>query len=306
MRVLFIFLDGVGLGDDDARKNPLARAHMPTLERLLAGRKLIAHSAPTETKHATLLSLDAGLGVEGLPQSATGQAVLLTGINVPAEIGEHYGPKPNVAVARFLAGGTVFSRLTHLGNSVALLNAYPPRYFRAVNSGHRLYSAIPLAVTAAGVRLFDHEDLFAHRALSADLTGEAWINVLGYPQAPLLLPGQAGALMAKLATGYDFCLFEYWSTDYAGHKQDMSWAVRQLEMLDRVLAGLLVVADKAQLILISSDHGNMEDLSTRRHTHAPVPALLIGDLAARRFFAEGLHDLTGIAPAIERLITSSV
>ena len=101
---------------------------------------------------------------------------------------------------------------------------------------------------------------------------------------------------------YDFSLFEYWSTDYAGHKQDMSWAVRQLEMLDSVLAGLLRAVDADQLILMSSDHGNMEDLSTRRHTAAPVPALIIGNQRARRSFASGLTDLTGIAPGIERLV----
>ena len=50
-----------------------------------------------KAKQVSLLALDAGLGVEGLPQSATGQAVLLTGVNIPAELGYHYGPKPNPA-----------------------------------------------------------------------------------------------------------------------------------------------------------------------------------------------------------------
>jgi 2,3-bisphosphoglycerate-independent phosphoglycerate mutase len=304
MRVLFIFLDGVGLGVDDPSINPFARAHMPTIERLLSGRKLLAHSAPTENGRATLLSIDANLGVPGLPQSATGQASLVTGVNVSAEIGEHYGPKPNAAVAKALSRGSVFSRLAQAGKVAALLNAYPPRYFRAVDSGQRLYSAIPLAVTGAGLRLFDHEDLFAHRALSADLTGEAWISMLGFPSAPVFEPTHAGELMADLAAQYDFSMFEYWSTDYAGHKQDMPWAVRQLETLDLVLAGLLKRVDQNQLILLSSDHGNMEDLSTRRHTNSPVPALTIGDSIARRSFASGLRDLTDIAPAIEKLVLS--
>lgn len=302
MRVLFIFLDGVGLGGDDPARNPLARAHMPTLQRLLAAHKLVLSTAPLESRHSTLLALDASLGVPGLPQSATGQAVLLTGLNVPAEIGEHYGPKPNDAVASVLGRGSLFSRLVRDGKTAALLNAYPPRYFEAVNSGQRLYSSIPLAVTKAGLRLFDHEDLFAGRALSADFTAEAWVSMLGYPEAPLLTPEASGQLMAVLAARYDFSLFEYWSTDYAGHKQDMPWALRQLETIDRVLAGLIRTADEEQFILISSDHGNMEDLSTRRHTDAPVPALLLGPQRARRLFAAGLNDLTGIAPAIERLI----
>src|SRR4030042_3221876 len=99
MRLLFIFLDGVGLGADDAAVNPLAAVRMPTLEGLLGGRKLVSSAAPFVGDHASLVSLDAALGVEGLPQSATGQAVLLTGINVPAQTSEQYGPKPNSSVA---------------------------------------------------------------------------------------------------------------------------------------------------------------------------------------------------------------
>ncbi len=75
---------------------------MPTLIELLDGRRLLAGSAPFVGPRATLLALDATLGVQGLPQSATGQASLLTGQNVAAAIGEHYGPKPNPAVAKSL------------------------------------------------------------------------------------------------------------------------------------------------------------------------------------------------------------
>jgi bisphosphoglycerate-independent phosphoglycerate mutase (AlkP superfamily) len=82
----------------------------------------------------------------------------------------------------------------------------------------------------------------------------------------------------------------------------MPWALRQLETLDLVLAGLLRTADNDQLILISSDHGNMEDLSTRRHTAASVPAIVIGSQNARAEFTDRLVDLTGIAPAILRLV----
>ena len=107
-----------------------------------------------------------------------------------------------------------------------------------------------------------------------------------------------------MAARYDFSLFEYWSTDYAGHKQDMPWAMAQLETFDAVLKGLLSASGDDQLTLITSDHGNMEDLATRRHTDARVPALLIGPAAARRSFADGLHDLTDVAPAIRKILAS--
>ena len=306
MRVLFIFLDGVGLGPDDPATNPFARVRMTTLESLLGGRRLLAGAAPFDGERASLLALDAALGVAGLPQSATGQAVLLTGENVPAHVGEHYGPKPNPPVARFIQEGTLFSRMVQADRPAALLNAYPARYFHGVDSGKRLYSAIPLAVTSAGLPLFTSDDLLAGRALSADFTGEGWRQALGVPEAPVLTPEEAGRKLASLSRAYDFSLFEYWASDYAGHKQDMPWAERQLGVLDEVLRGLLAAWDDSEgLVLITSDHGNMEDLSTRRHTAAQVPGLLFGSPAARRRFADGLTDLTGIAPAIWRLVVGS-
>ncbi len=303
MHLLLIFLDGVGLGVNDPEINPFARVTMPTLEGLLGGHKLLADAAPFVGERLTLLALDAGLGVDGLPQSATGQAVLLTGTNVPAEIGEHYGPKPNPAVAEHIRNGTLFSRFTAAGKSAALLNAYPPRYFDGVDSGKRLYSSIPLAVTSAGIPLFTKDDLFAGRALSADFTGEGWAGMLGFPDAPVYAPDAAGRQLAELAEAYDFAFFEYWASDYAGHKQDMPWAVRQLGIFDEVLRGLVAAWDDSTgLILITSDHGNMEDLSTRRHTNAPVPGILIGSPPARLAFASGLHDLAGVAPAVWRCV----
>jgi hypothetical protein len=158
MRVLFIFLDGIGLGENDPETNPFARAKMPNLNALLDGRSLLKESAPFVGEHATLLAIDPCVGVEGLPQSATGQGMLLTGVNISAEIGYHYGPKPNPEVAAHLSNGTLFSRFTEVGMKAILLNAYPPGYFAAINSGKRNYSSIPMSVTNAGIKLFDHED----------------------------------------------------------------------------------------------------------------------------------------------------
>lgn len=303
MKLLFIFLDGIGLGENDPDINPLARAKMPILSRLLEGRRLIADSAPFVGEHATLLAIDPGVGVDGLPQSATGQAILLTGVNVSAEVGYHYGPKPNPEVAAFLNGETLFSRCIKNGKKAALLNAYPPRYFHGIDSGKRLYSSIPLAVTNAGIELFKQDDLFAGRALSADFTGDGWRTMLGIPETPVLTPLQAGRKLASLAKGFDFSLFEYWASDYAGHKQQMNTAVDLMERFDGVLGGLVEEMDDDLLVLVTSDHGNMEDMSTRRHTDAHVPALVIGERAAREEFTREMTDLTHIAPAIWKTVT---
>lgn len=302
MRVLFIFLDGIGLGDNDPETNPFASAKMPTLNKLLDARSLLRGAAPFHGESATLLAIDPAVGVSGLPQSATGQAILVTGINIPAELGYHYGPKPNREVAAYLKEASLFSRFAKEGKKAALLNAYPPRYFQGIDSGKRLYSSIPLAVINAGLPLFKHDDLFLGRALSADFTGEGWRGMLGFPDTPVMDPPQAGRRLAALAKEYDFSLFEYWASDYAGHKQQMETAVELMQTFDGVLGGLTEAWDDDGLILVTSDHGNMEDLSTRKHTDADVPALVIGNKDARDQFTRDMTDLTDIAPAIWRTV----
>ncbi len=303
MKVLFLFLDGIGLGENDADTNPFVRANMPYLESLLDGQKMIHAAAPFEGERASLLGVDAGLGVKGLPQSATGQAVLLTGINIPAELGYHYGPKPNPEVAQYLDGKTIFAKTIKAGKKAALLNAYPARYFEGIDSGKRLYSSIPLALTNAGLPLFTQDDLFAGNALSADFTGKGWREFMKLDDSPLYESEEAGEKLASLAKQYDFSFFEYWASDYAGHKQDMDSAVSQLESFDGVLKGLLENwRDEDGIVLLTSDHGNMEDLSTRKHTAAHVPLLLFGDKESRREFQKDIHDLAGIAPAISSFL----
>jgi 2,3-bisphosphoglycerate-independent phosphoglycerate mutase len=303
VRVLVLFLDGVGLGKPDPAINPFAAAGMPALTQLLDGQQLVDCLAPIVTHQATLLALDANLGVQGAPQSASGQATLLTGLNVPARIGGHYGPKPNPPIQRILEHDNLFMQVLRLGRSAALLNAYPPRYFAAIDSGRRLYSAIPFAAHAAGIPLMTAQDLQSGRALSVDFTGEGWAAQPGFPPAPVYSPAEAGSLLSRLAEGYDLCWFDFWPSDYAGHKQDMPQALSLLEQFDAVMASLVDAwRTEENLIAIISDHGNLEDLSQRNHTRNPVPGLFIGPEAVRHELASRLHDLSDFAPAVLHLL----
>ena len=302
-RILFLFMDGIGLGDDDPANNPFAACQMPALEALLGGRKLILETAPYVGDEATLLAVDPTLGLPGMPQSASGQAALLTGRNVPQEIGEHYGPKPNKPIQQILGEGNIFSTVDRLGGKAALLSAYPPQYFDAVKRGYRLYSAIPFAVDAAGMSLMTTEDIQAGRALAVDFTGEGWAARSEFPQIPIYTPFEAGAKLAQLASRYDLAWFDFWPSDYAGHRQDMNSAIALLERFDTVISGLLQTREANQdLVVLTSDHGNLEDLSQRGHTRNPVPALLIGSQAQREQFGEGLENLADFFPAIRRTL----
>lgn len=298
-RILFLFLDGVGLGSDDPASNPLAAAELPTLSALLGGARPLAATQRLENGQTLFIPTDAGLGVAGLPQSATGQAALLTGRNVPAEIGGHWGPKPNAAVAEVLRGGSIFHELQAAGRRAALLSGYPQRYFDAIASGRRSYSAIPLAATAAGLTLAGEDDVRAGRALGADFTNAFWRSDLD-SDVPVYGPREAGHRLAAAASGYDFALFEHWVTDYVGHRGSLSDGIAVVEQFDQVLAGVLDDWDLASdLVLVTSDHGNLEDLSHRHHTLNRVPTLAIG--AGREAFA-ALNDLTGLVPGIRRVL----
>jgi 2,3-bisphosphoglycerate-independent phosphoglycerate mutase len=297
--VLFLFLDGVGLGPADAAANPFHAADLPNLHRLLDGKRLDSVLEPFHGDLASFQPIDATLGVDGSPESATGQAALLTGVNVAKVIGGHYGPKPDSRIRPILEKENLLLRLAKAGVRVRLLNAYPDAYFEAIRSGRRLHAAIALAFTLAGSPLATAEDLDRGKALSADFTGRGWRTRLRRTRTPTLSPGVAGKRMAELALENDFSMFDHWLTDYAGHYGEMRGAVRLLEVLDGVLGGVVeVLRDSKLTVIISSDHGNLENLSVKGHTRNPVPALVLGPSDARDRILAPLKDLTGFARAI--------
>jgi bisphosphoglycerate-independent phosphoglycerate mutase (AlkP superfamily) len=94
-------------------------------------------------------------------------------------------------------------------------------------------------------------------------------------------------------------MFEYWPSDFAGHHQDMQAASQLLTVFDQVIAGILSRWDLANdLILITSDHGNMEDITTRKHTLNDVPAIIIANPDLRHTFTNELDKLSDVAPRI--------
>jgi hypothetical protein len=218
MHALVLFLDGVGLGDADPAANPFAAAHTPTLDALAGGQRWLRDAQRHDNGRALFIPTDPRLGVPGRPQSATGQATILTGRNVPAALGEHYGPRPNAAIRALLDADNLFKRVRAAGGSAALLTAFPPRFFAALARGKRLPSAIQHAALSAGVRLPTEDDIYAGTALSPDWTGEGWRSDLGYTDTPLYTPQQAGALLAALALQHTLTFFEHWVSDVIGHK----------------------------------------------------------------------------------------
>jgi 2,3-bisphosphoglycerate-independent phosphoglycerate mutase len=301
MHILMLFLDGIGLGADDPTVNPFSVANMPTLLSLTNGKRWLRETGRQESKRAIFIPTDPRLGISGRPQSATGQAAILTGKNVPQMIGEHYGPKPNLPIRELLAEDNFFKQVVTHGKKAALLDAYPPMWHHDHNRGKSLRSSYQQAAYEAGQKLFDLDDLKARRALTPEWTGDSWNEYLKLNDIPVYTPYAAGKMLVELSRGYDFAMHSHWMTDMVGHRGPFERGVELLELFDGVMAGVLDNwDDKEGLILITSDHGNMEEIGNRNHTENDVPTVIIGQEKAA--FAQNFHDLTDFVPHMAKLL----
>ena len=293
--ILFLFLDGVGIGAADSRINPFLNAHLPTFDRLLGGAKLargVEASAPGAT--ALVVAADATLGVEGRPQSGTGQTALLTGVNAAARIGRHFGPWVPTKLRELLAEENVLRKAQRAGRSVAFANAYPAGYLSSDRGRRPRPAAPPLAAKSVGALDRDSHALRRGDAVASSIVNGPWREHLD-PEVPEISAQQAGENLARIAAGADLTLFAHYDTDHAGHRGDMQAAISALERVDAFLEGLTAALPDRTLLLIGSDHGNVEDVSTG-HTLNPVPILAVGPGSDR--IAARVRSITDVTPAI--------
>lgn len=292
-QVLLLFVDGLGLGPQDPVTNPLAAARTPSLDALL-GRRLAGITERVEHNGALLIPTDATLGVAGLPQSATGQTALLTGVNASQLVGRHVTAYPTAQLRAVLTERNLFAQVKAIGGKVALANAYTDEYFKAVEEGRLRHAAITFSALAAGVPLRRLEDLRAGRAVFHDLTN-ARVRSWGH-DVPAITPRQAGNNLAGIASEYHLTVFEFFLTDLAAHGRVPQRPVHVIEMLDGMVAGVVERTDlNRMLVALVSDHGNIEDSRTT-HTRNPVPTLLIG--SGRHEVGEDIRSITDIVPAL--------
>ena len=290
-RILFVFLDGVGLarpGPD----NPLSRVPMPRLEKLLGGPLALDGAGSLAGAGLILHPVDACLGVPGLPQSATGQTALFTGVNAPALVGDHVPAHPTAPLREVIAEHSLLKRAAEAGARVLFANAHSEQFWQAVRGGKLHLGASTLTALAAAVPIPTLDDLRAGRAVLWDITHEVASSYLGY-ELPHVSAEEAGARLARLAAAYDLVLYESFLTDLAGHRRiEPEWV---LSRLDDFLGSVVEHLPPDATLILSSDHGNLEDATTKAHTTNPVPLLAVGPDAGR---FGGVTAITGVAPAI--------
>lgn len=290
--LLLFFIDGLGIGTrgphnpfdglDDAA--PLAN---------------FQHEPAQLPFNGVLIPTDATLGVEGRPQSASGQTTILTGVNAPAVIGSHKQGFPNQALLDIIRAHSVFLQLKNRGvDAVTFANTYTNRFFER---RPRWISATTAAVEAAALRFNVVDDLRAGRAVYHDFTNAMLIE-RGEVVKPRT-PEEAGEVLASIVAAHSFTLYEYFITDKIGHAQDRAAARRLIPLLAKFIRSLLAKLDlETTTVILTSDHGNIEDLSLRNHTLNPVPTIVWGK--DRESIASRIKTLADITPAIVSTLTS--
>ncbi len=278
MKVIFLFIDGVGVRPP-AADNPVNPEVCPTLCRLIND-----HSKP----------IDACLAVEGVPQSATGQATMFTGLNCAASMGKHCEGFPGPALRQLVAENNLFLQLDRRGKKVKFADGY------LVDSAdelalHRFKSVTTVMALTLPKSISTADDLARNEAVYQDLTRETIQD--RYPDIPVISPQRAAEHLFALAQGYDFTLYEFFQTDVSGHSMDYERACSVLRVYDQFLSTLVRQTENAGITLVmTADHGNIENMSERGHTTNEVPFIAVGP--KEKELRSRVRSLADVTPAI--------
>ncbi len=330
-RLIFIFLDGVGIGES-VDCNPFFAAQSAFLPFYTANNT--EQHLPDGTP---IKAIDATLGVDGLPQSATGQTSLFTGENIPALLNGHKGSYPDKTMRQIIREKNLLSRLRNKNLNARYINAYPfyaqlftyPHIDICADGSFLFSEKFPplfkkrISVTTCmsivnRLLPFDETDIICENALYQDYSNLSLIHSLeeiqksgkqnsllkevaltGLPPLPLFSPEKAAEILFKASQRYDFLLYEYFQTDVFGHRNTLVGRIHLVRQLDGLMGRLISLLDKKRdTLLITSDHGNLEDGATLAHTRNPVPLVVWGNRCHE--LRENIHSLVDITPALER------
>lgn len=269
MKIIMIFIDGLGIGQNSP-SNPFFTANLPVWRSLL--------------DNFAVYPSDACLGVPGLPQSATGQTSLYTGENAQKVLGRHYSSRPGETLTNLIFKRNIFTSLIEKGYLVTFANVYSKEYLERMRDNPKGFfkpSVTTLMNLSAKLPFRVLEDYENGLGVYHDITGEG-LRKKGL-DVPVYTPEEAADNLHRISREYDFTLFEFFVSDLAGHSMDMSEAVEILERMDCFIGSLMSKMDlNREVLIIVSDHGNIEDLSVSTHTMNPVPVFFITKMDVRQ------------------------
>ncbi len=275
------------MGTDNPEVNPVYSGVCPNLLELLKN-------------HAT--SIDASLGVAGIPQSATGQTALMTGVNAARHMGRHVAGFPGPSLQKVIRDNNIYDKLGALGYTSTFANAYYVEDVKEVES-RKIKSVTTVSALQAFGCVRDKAMLEQGKAVYQDLTCES-LRARGY-EGDLHTPVQSAQALVAIARDYDFTLFEYFQTDRMGHKGTWDDMLGVLALFDEFLGALIPYArEDGVLFVLTSDHGNIERFGARAHSQNPVPLVAIGQ--GSDYLQKNIVSLTDVTPALVELYRSKI
>ena len=306
VRVALLFIDGVGIGSRTSAHNPLTRGDF-LVSRFDDG------TGTALPEGGTWAAADTTFGIEGRPQSASNQTAIYTGLPAPKLIGEHTLGYPDSRLIELIDAHSIVKRIEAAGKRATFANAYPAAVLehmgvpRRPSKGPDLElppemkrriraSASTLSMAAGKVAMRTFDDARAGAGLTHDIDGSL-ARARGM-DVPSRTPDEAAEIFWRLTL--DFTLFEHYLADEAGHARDMTAAIAALTTFDSFARAVIAQRPSDAQLFICSDHGNVEDLSTRSHTLRPVPVLAFGPHDASR-----IHDVADVGLEVLRIVGAS-
>ena len=217
------------------------------------------------------------MGVEGTPQSATGQTALFTGFNGAKIMGRHVTGFPTYTLRPYVKEKSIIRKFIEKGLKATLLNSYSETYLKRIKGprGERLMSASSLMQLGSGQEFMSMKNYLDGKSLYMDITN--WFLRQKGMNIPMVSPKQTGRKLVRIARDYDLVIYEYFFTDKIGHEPSMGAAKRILNHIEGLLEGVWEEIDRTkELFVLSSDHGNFEDLYHSHHTQNYVPTIVYG------------------------------
>jgi 2,3-bisphosphoglycerate-independent phosphoglycerate mutase len=306
-KLIFIFFDGVGIGKA-LPTNPFYAAKTDYLPFYESGCRL------PDTDQTPVKAIDAQLGVKGMPMSATGQTALFTGVNVPAILNEHRDSYPDKLMRKIIKEKNIFSLLKKNNVNPRFINAFPgsthlftPEHIHIRDDGEFYFSPLFKAQYKRSISVttcmmianrmipFGAADILSEKALYHDFSNQS-LDVRE-PNLAKFTPEKAAEIIYNVSRNYDLLLYEYFQTDFYGHGFDFSECIDLVRQLNRLVKHLVSLLDKENdTLLITSDHGNLEDNTTQLHTGNPVPLVTWGYRSAE--LRDKIESLVEIKPAV--------
>ncbi len=289
MKVIFLFIDGVGLGGA-GKENPFHKKGYNAFQFMAGAQAFTKTAEPVKKNNHFLKGVDANLDVEGLPQSGTGQAALFSGENAAKVIGKHFGPFPHSKIKYLLKEESIFLKAQEMGKDCYFINAYPDIFFEKAEERSR-WTCTTLMAKCAGVKLSGPAQVKNEEAVTAGITQQVWREQLGI-EVPAISAEAGARRLLKQSHKYNLLLHEYYLTDKAGHSKSHKNAERYLTIYNRFLWTIIKEKADDTTVVLSSDHGNIEDLSRKTHTRNKVPLFAYGKGASSFCEAKSILDVT--------------